>query len=224
MSILHTNNLSRVFRSHDIEVRALNHVNIEIESGQFTILNGRSGSGKTTLINLLGALDTPTEGEIYLEEQNIVTMSEVQRELLRRQKIGFIFQSVALISLMTAYENVELALRIAGYSEKQRKARAEECLTMVGLEKKMKHKPTELSGGEQQRIAIARAIAHNPSIIFADEPTAELDSHTGLLIVKIFMNLIKKEGATIVMTTHDPEMMSIADKVYTLQDGEIVNE
>lgn len=222
--LLHAHNLTRVFQSGNNKVYALNNVDISMNSGEFTILNGRSGSGKTTLINLLGALDHPTQGKIILQDKDITKMSEKERELLRRKSIGFIFQSVALMSLMTAYENVELSLRIAGYGEKKRRERTMECLSLVGLEKKMKHKPTELSGGEQQRIAIARAIAHRPSIIFADEPTAELDSHTGLSIVKTFKNLIKNEGMTIVMTTHDPEMMNIADKVYTLQDGEVVNE
>jgi len=143
---------------------------------------------------------------------------------LRRKDMGFVFQSVALVSMMTAYENVEFILRISGYPAKERKKRVEACLDRVGLAARMHHMPPELSGGEQQRVAIARAIAHRPKIIFADEPTAELDTNTGLQVVKIFRDLIEHEGATIVMTTHDPGLMDVADKVYELADGEIVNE
>lgn len=138
--------------------------------------------------------------------------------------MGFVFQSVALISLMSAYENVEFGLRIAGYDSKARKKRAEECLDMVGLAKRMHHRPSEMSGGEQQRVAIARAIAHKPQLVFADEPTAEVDTHMALQIVRIFRSLVESEGLTIVMTTHDPSMIDIADHVITLEDGEIVDE
>ncbi|MBE6884840.1 MAG: ABC transporter ATP-binding protein [Ruminococcaceae bacterium] len=223
-SILYTENLTRKFKTGTTTVTALNAVNVQIEPGKLTMLRGRSGSGKTTLINLLGALDSPTEGKVFFEGKEISNWNDGQRGKLRRKKIGFIFQSVALISSMTAYENVEFALRIAGYPRSKRRARAEQCLELVGLGKRMKHRPIELSGGEQQRVAIARAIAHKPQIIFADEPTAELDSIMGLQIVKLFKELVAKENITIVMTTHDPSMMEVADKVYTLEDGVVVDE
>ena len=169
------------------------------------------------------ALDQPTEGSVILDGMKITDMSETERDRIRRTKIGFVFQSVALVSMMTAYENVEFALRIANYPAELRKKRAEECLRLVGLSSRMKHMPQELSGGEQQRVAIARAIAHSPSVIFADEPTAELDTTTGLQVVKIFRDLVESEKATIVMTTHDVGLMDVADAVYELEDGVLVN-
>lgn len=221
--VFRTENLARCFQSGRETVHALKNININIDRGQFTILRGRSGSGKTTLMNLLGALDRPNAGKIYFNGSEITSLSDSKRDELRRQNIGFVFQSVALISLMSAYENVEFGLRIAGYPAADRKKRAEECLNMVGLGKRMHHRPHELSGGEQQRVAIARAIAHKPMVVFADEPTAELDTHMSIQIMKVFKDLVEKEGLTIVMTTHDPSMIDIADRVYTLEDGEIVD-
>ena len=200
---------------------ALKGLDLEVPEGGLTILKGRSGSGKTTLMNILSALDYPTEGDVFFREENIAKVSERFRERLRRSEIGFIFQSVALIPMMTAYENVEFALRLSKYPG-DRKARTEECLRMVGLGNRLHHLPQELSGGEQQRVAIARAIAHKPKVIFADEPTAELDTNTGLQVIKIFKELIAEEGVTIVMTTHDTELMKVGDKVYELEDGELV--
>lgn len=200
---------------------ALKGIDLEIPEGKLTILKGRSGSGKTTLMNILSALDQPTEGQVEFQGVNLNTAPERKREMLRRQQIGFVFQSVALIPMMTAYENVEFALRLAKFAG-NRKKRAEECLRMVGLGNRMQHFPQELSGGEQQRVAIARAIAHNPKVIFADEPTAELDTNTGLQVIKIFKELIEQEGITIVMTTHNPDLMSLGDAVYELEDGELL--
>ena len=202
---------------------AVDHVSIEIPRSSLTILRGRSGSGKTTLLNMLGALDYPTEGSVFLDGEDITRLSEKERELIRRSKIGFIFQSVSLIPMMSAYENVEFALRMAGIRE-GRKERVEECLKMVGLHNRMHHMPQELSGGEQQRIAIARAVAHRPGIIFADEPTAELDSNTALHVVKLFREMVEKEGVTIVMTTHDITLMGAGDVVYELEDGRLKDE
>lgn len=203
---------------------ALKGLTLTVSENKLTILKGRSGSGKTTLMNMMGALDYPTEGDIFFDGKSITKASEQKRDNLRRREMGFVFQSVALVSMMTAYENVEFILRISGYPAKERKRRVETCLDRVGLAARMHHMPPELSGGEQQRVAIARAIAHKPKIIFADEPTAELDTNTGLQVVKIFKDLIEYEGATIVMTTHDPGLMEVADKVYELADGEIINE
>ena len=200
---------------------ALKGLDFEIEKGKLTVLKGRSGSGKTTLMNILSALDLPTEGKVYLEGEDITALSEKQRTLLRRRKIGYIFQSVALVPMMTAYENVEFALRLTDYRG-NRKARVEECLRLVGLGNRQNHMPQELSGGEQQRVAIARAIVHKPEILFADEPTAELDTNTGRQVMKIFKDLCASEGVTIVMTTHDPGLMELADHSFQLEDGEFV--
>ena len=222
--LIATKDLCRRFTLGKETTDALKGINISIEKNKLTILKGRSGSGKTTLMNLIGALDKPTSGHVYFDKKDIGAMSEISCDTLRRKHMGFIFQSVGLISLMSAYENVEFGLRVAGYDPKSRQKRAEECLALVGLSKRMHHRPSELSGGEQQRVAIARAIAHRPELVLADEPTAELDTHRGLQIVKLFKDLVMYEGITILMTTHDPGMVSIADKVFTLEDGEITDE
>ncbi len=221
--MIRTENISRQFKSGREIVYALRDINIEIQSKSLTILRGRSGSGKTTLINLMGALDSPTAGKIFIDDKEITSLSDVKKDNLRRNSIGFIFQSIALMPLMTAYENVDFGLRVAGYEPGERKKRAEDCLAMVGLQKRMHHLPQELSGGEQQRVAIARAIAHKPKVVFADEPTAELDTNMGLQVVKVLKDLVQEEGLTVIMTTHDPSMVDIADCVYTLEDGMIVD-
>ena len=218
-----TKGVKRSFSTSGGEFWALKGVDVEIPRGKLTILKGRSGSGKTTLLNILGALDKPTEGDVLFDGKSIVTMSERRRAALRRKEIGFVFQSVALIPMMTAQENVEYALRMAR-SRENRTNRAIECLKMVGLGTRMQHMPQELSGGEQQRVAIARALAHRPKVIFADEPTGELDTLTGLQVVKIFKDLAQQEGVTIVMTTHDTGLMEIGDAVYELEDGEQVGK
>lgn len=222
--ILTTENICKTYRSGDTSVDALKDVNVAIRPGKLTMLRGRSGSGKTTLMNLLGALDLPTSGKIFFKDQEITALPESKRVLLRRHDMGFVFQSVALISNMSAYENVEFGLRLAGTPAAERRARAEECLELVGLGKRMTHRSHELSGGEQQRVAIARAIAHRPQLIFADEPTAELDTNMGLLVMQLFKKLVAEEGLTILMTTHDPNMVELADHVYVLEDGVIVDE
>ena len=222
MAIITTENVCRDFGSGKGIVHALKNINIEIEEGALTMLRGRSGSGKTTLMNSLGALDRPTSGKVFLNGTDITKLSERKRDLLRCREVGFVFQSVALIASMSAYENVDFGMRISGVSAAERKKRAEECLTLVGLGKRMNHRPHELSGGEQQRVAIARAIAHAPKVLFADEPTAELDTQMGLRVISMFKDLIRERGLTIVMTTHDPNMMELADHVYTLEDVEII--
>ncbi|MDE7280727.1 MAG: ABC transporter ATP-binding protein [Ruminiclostridium sp.] len=221
--ILKANAVSRRFKIGDGSVvNALQGVDLEVQSGQLVCLRGRSGSGKTTLINILGALDKPDEGTVFFDGTEITALSPSQQDSLRRHDMAFVFQSVALMSTMTAFENVEFALRLAGAPLSQRKQRAKDCLTRVGLEKRMTHRPGELSGGEQQRVAIARAVSHKPKIIFADEPTAALDTPTGLAVMKLFRDFITAEGLTIVMTTHDETMMELADKVYALEDGKLV--
>ena len=223
-NILVTKDVFQAFPVAGVEdFYALKNINIEIPRGKLTILRGRSGSGKTTLMNILGALDKPRSGEVLFDGKEISKLSEGESEKLRKRDIGFVFQSVALIPMMTAYENVEFALRLADYKG-DRKKRTEEGLRLVGLSQRMYHLPQEMSGGEQQRVAIARAIVHEPKVIFADEPTAELDTNTGLQIMKIFKDLVESQGITIVMTTHDTGLMEIADCIYHLEDGEIVEE
>jgi putative ABC transport system ATP-binding protein len=216
--IYRAEHLSRCFPSGRETIKVLNNINIDIPRNSLTMFKGRSGSGKTTLINLLGALDLPTSGLIYFQDTEITRMPENRRDQLRRLQMGFIFQSVALITSMTAFENVEFALRVAGIDARSRSKRAEEVLELVGLEKRMKHRTQELSGGEQQRVAIARAISHRPTVVFADEPTAELDTNMGLQVVSLFRSLVEKEGLTIVMSTHDPNMIELADQVFCLDN------
>ncbi len=221
-NMIQARNVRRCFRVSGNDFWALKGVDMDVPAGALTILRGRSGSGKTTLMNILGALDAPTDGSVLFDGQDIVELDDHARTKLRRERIGFVFQSVALIPMMTALENVEYALRLARYKG-DRRERALECLRLVGLSARQKHMPQELSGGEQQRVAIARAIAHRPRVIFADEPTGELDTVTGLQVVKIFKDLTAQEGVTIVMTTHDVGLMEIGDAVYELEGGEVVS-
>ena len=220
--MLRARGVTRAFPVSGGKFWALRGIDADIPAGALTILKGRSGSGKTTLLNILSALDRPTAGEVLFDGQDVACMSEDERTRLRRRRIGFVFQSVALIPMMNARENVEFALRLARVRGNL-SARAMECLRLVGLDKRAGHMPQELSGGEQQRVAIARAIAHRPSVLFADEPTGELDTNTSLRVVKIFKDLIEAEGVTIVMTTHDTGLMEIGDRVYEIEDGEIVH-
>ena len=221
-NIIVAKNVDRIFHTPSGDFKALKDINVEIPAGKLTILRGRSGSGKTTLMNILGALDKPTGGSVLLEGKDIVQLDENARAKLRRNDIGFVFQSVALIPMMTALENVEFALRMTKYKG-DLSARAMECLKLVGLSQRAYHLPQELSGGEQQRVAIARAIAHRPKVLFTDEPTGALDTVTGLTVVKIFKELTSQEGVTIVMTTHDVGLMELGDKVYELEGGELIH-
>lgn len=223
-NILKAEHISREFKIGDGSiVHALTDIDLEVNEGELVCLRGRSGSGKTTLINILGALDRPDGGNVYFCGEDIVKLSDPKRDKLRRERLSFVFQSVALISTMTALENVEFSLRLAGHPIQGRTKRAKECLARVGLGKRMYHRPGELSGGEQQRVAIARAVANKPKIIFADEPTAALDSNTGTAVLALFRELVHDDGITVVMTTHDEAMMQLADVVYSLEDGEIVD-
>lgn len=199
----------------------LKGVNLKIDPGTLVMLKGRSGSGKTTLLNIMGGLDLPTEGEVYFGETKINALSDAERTKIRRNQMGFIFQAFALMPLLSAWENVELSLRMAGVPRKQWKDLIEESLDMVGLLKRKDHRPYELSGGEQQRVAIARALVHKPSIILADEPTAELDSKRSMEMIETFKRLIDREGLTVCMTTHDPAIMEVADTIYEMVDGQL---
>ena len=223
-NLIIVDNISRIYRTGNEDFYALRDVSMSVAKQQLTILRGRSGSGKTTLINMLGALDRPTSGSVLFGEDDLTRMSDSARDEFRRVNVGFVFQSIALITTMSAYENVEFALRIVKVPHHERKERVEECLSLVGLEQRMYHRPHELSGGEQQRVAIARAIAPRPVVVFADEPTAELDTNTGLQVIRLFKKVIEEQNITIVMTTHDPNMMEVGDKVILLEDGKIVSE
>ncbi len=220
--LIRIENITRSFTVGGEVINAVNNISLAIEPNSFTLLQGPSGSGKTTLLNLLGALDYPTAGKIFFNNQDIALQSDQQRDKLRREEFGFVFQSVALISLMSAVENVDFRLRISDYPVAKRRNRAEKCLSLVNLKKRMMHRPHELSGGEQQRVAIARAIANHPGVIFADEPTGELDTHSGLQVVKIFKDFIENEGVTVIMTSHDPNMADLADHVIDMEDGRLV--
>lgn len=221
-SVIRTNKIVRAFPvAGGNTFYALKEIDVEIPRGKLTILKGRSGSGKTTLLNILSALDKATEGEVFFDNTELGSMNEEERDLFRRYEVGFVFQSVALIPIMNAYENVDFGLRLAGYQE-ERAPRIKHVLKMVGLAGRMNHMPMQMSGGEQQRVAIARAVAHKPQIIFADEPTGALDTASGLAVMKLFKELIEDEGITIVMTTHDPALMELGDVVYELEDGEII--
>lgn len=216
--------VSRIFPVPGGEFAALKNINAEIGKGSFTILKGRSGSGKTTLMNIIGGLDSPTKGKVYLEGKEISSLSERERENLRRKDFGFVFQSVSLIPSLNAYQNVEFSMRLAGHKiDGSTQKRVKECLRMVGLSNRMTHMPAELSGGEQQRVAIARAIAHHPRVIFADEPTAELDSAMAANVTELFKTMAAREGITVLMTTHDVGLMDAADSIIELESGERIN-
>ena len=219
--IIKTDDIHKSFPLGNHEMlEVLKGVNIEVPKASLTILKGRSGSGKTTLLNILSMLDDPTSGKVIIYDRDVGGMNKKQIEAMRRYNVGFVFQSVALVPIMSAYENVDFALKLADYKG-DRDARIKEVLSVVGLEKRMTHMPSQMSGGEQQRVAIARAVSHKPKIIFADEPTGALDTATGLGIIKLFKELIEKEGITIVMTTHDPNLMVFGDAVYEMEDGEL---
>ena len=216
--------VTRVFQVPGGEFAALKGINAEINKGSFTILKGRSGSGKTTLMNIVGGLDYPTSGRVLLEGNVISDLSEKEKENLRRKEFGFVFQAVSLIPSLNAYQNVEFSLRLAGHKiDAEADKRVKECLKMVGLAGRMTHMPAEMSGGEQQRVAIARAIAHRPRIIFADEPTAELDSAMAAKVTELFKTMTQKEGITVLMTTHDMGLMDAADSIIELESGERIN-
>lgn len=221
MNAIHVQDLERNFGSGNQIVRALRGVNLSIEAGQFIALKGRSGSGKTTLLNCLGGLDEPSAGSIQIYGRDLHNLSDKERTLWRRQEVGFIFQSFGLVPTLSAFENVELILRLAKVPRKERPARANYCLDLVGLGKWADHRPYEMSGGQQQRVAIARAIANRPRLILADEPTGELDSDTALEVLGLFRQIIQEEKMTMLMTSHDNLVDEFVDQVLHLQDGVI---
>lgn len=218
--VIEVKGVNRIFPVPGGEFQALKDINVNIPAGNLAILKGRSGSGKTTLMNIIGALDDPSSGTVKLEGREIGKLSDKERENLRRKEMGFVFQAVSLIPTMNAFQNVEFSMRLAGIrAGRERDKRVEECLKLVGLGNRMHHMPAEMSGGEQQRVAIARAIAHSPKLILADEPTAELDSAMAAQVVKLFQEMTRKEGITILMTTHDVGLMDAGDMIIELEGG-----
>lgn len=213
--------VSRLYHLGGEEIAAVRDVTLDVHPGQLVALRGRSGSGKTTLLNLLSGLDRPTSGTTEIIGQDTSKLSDGALTKLRRHEIGFIFQTFALLPVLSAYENVELPLRISGTKSSERHDRTVEVLGLVGLSKRMDHRPFELSGGEQERVAIARALVNRPSLIVADEPTGELDSVTGLQIMLLFRRIVNDEGVTILMATHDPTISDISDQTYIMTDGAI---
>jgi ABC-type lipoprotein export system ATPase subunit len=204
-------------------VPALRGVSLEVPSGTFVALEGRSGSGKTTLLNMIGGLDEPTTGEIELYGQPLSILSQDRLTLLRREQLGFIFQSFALLPIFSAFENVEVPLRIEGrLVREERRARVREVLALVGLEQQAAQRPPELSGGQQQRVAIARALVTRPRLLLADEPTGELDSATGRAILELLRDIVRATGVTLVMATHDRAVRAYADIVYEMSDGQLI--
>ncbi|MCS6908644.1 MAG: ABC transporter ATP-binding protein [Anaerolineales bacterium] len=222
--VLRTEHLTKIYRMGEVDVVALRDVNFAVRRGEFVAIMGASGSGKSTLLHLLGGLDTPTEGEVYLNGQALSKLSDDQITLLRRQKIGFIFQFYNLLPTLNAVENVALPLMIDGQHPSQYQAKVTELLHLVRLEGRETHRPDQLSGGQQQRVAIARAFVNQPEIVLADEPTGNLDSRSGKAILELLKKVCKEFRTTVVMVTHDPKAASYADRVVFLKDGQILNE
>jgi putative ABC transport system ATP-binding protein len=216
-------NLSKIFKSGDAEIRAVDNVSFAIPEGQFVAITGRSGSGKSTLLYQLGLLDQPTKGTIEIDGIDVTKLSENEQTMLRLHALGYIFQDYAILPTLTALENVMVPLLMQGVAEATARHKAELALKRVGLGDRMNNVPGQLSGGQQQRVSIARAIGHDPKIVFADEPTANLDSETSRTVLDAFLDL-NKEGQTIIMVTHEPEYAALADRIITLADGKIVGD
>ncbi len=222
--ILRTESLKKEYAMGKLTVKALNGVNIEIKKGEFVALMGPSGSGKTTLLNLIGLLDEPSSGEIFIDKCQMSNLVDEEKTNMRLEKLGYVFQFFNLINELTAIENVGLPLLLKGIPKKEADAKAKEHLKLVGLEHRMHNKPNELSGGEQQRVAIARALTGEPVLLLADEPTANLDSKTADEIIGLFRKLNSERGETIFMVTHEPELGKRTDRIIRLRDGVVEKE
>ncbi|MBA2718965.1 MAG: ABC transporter ATP-binding protein [Chloroflexi bacterium] len=214
----------RDYPSGDTVIHALRGVNLAADPGELVAVRGRSGSGKTTFLNILGGLDQPTSGRVIIDGHEVSSMSEDELVDVRRRSVAFIFQSFGLVPILSAAENVEIPLRLVRAEPRGRDARVRELLELVGLGDRAKHRPHELSGGEQQRVAIARALANRPRILLADEPTGQLDSETGHVIMMLLRDVVRTEGVTAVVATHDPVMLDVADRVLELRDGELFEQ
>ena len=223
LPLITTVDLWRTYLLGSEEINALRGVNFNVMPGQFIAVVGRSGSGKTTLLNILAGLDKPTSGKVLFQDRDVADMSEHDLTELRRHQIGFVFQSFGLLPLLSALENVELPLRIAGVRTREREERTRDALEIVGLWNRAKHRPYELSGGEQQRVAIARAIVNEPPLILADEPTGELDSNNARSIFGLFKEMVQNRGISVVSATHDSTLLEMADEVKEIRDGQLTD-
>jgi putative ABC transport system ATP-binding protein len=223
MSVIEINDVKKTYKIGEIETQALRGVSMNFEKGEFTALVGPSGSGKTTLLQLIGCLDRPTSGTIHIDGRDVTHLNANQRADLRKSTIGFVFQFFALIPGLNAYENVELPLLLNGEKPQARKERVNQMLAAVGLSGRASHRPDQLSGGEQQRVAIARALAVNPTMLLADEPTANLDTDNGRQVMEIMRRLNQETGVTFIFATHDPRVVTYARRVVQLRDGVTVD-
>jgi putative ABC transport system ATP-binding protein len=221
--MINIKNLSKIFTSGDAEIRAVDDISLTIPEGQFIAITGRSGSGKSTLLYQLGLLDRPTHGEIFIDSINATELSDNDQTRMRLHALGYIFQDYAILPSLTALENVMVPLLMQGLSESEANAKAVKALNRVGLGDRMGNLPAQLSGGQQQRVSIARAIGHDPKIVFADEPTANLDSETSRTVLDAFLEL-NKEGQTIVMVTHEHEYALLTHRIIELRDGKVVSD
>jgi putative ABC transport system ATP-binding protein len=224
MEVIRLEDVTRVYRIGEVETYALRGLTLTVEEGEFTALVGPSGSGKTTALQVMGCLDKPTSGRVLLKGEDVSKLSGSKRADLRRGSIGFVFQFFALLPGLNAYENIELPLLLARKNGRQRKERVTELLEAVGLSDRAKHRPDQMSGGEQQRVAVARALATNPILILADEPTANLDTENGRQVMEIMLRLNEETGTTFVCATHDPRVVAFARRVVELRDGKVSDD
>jgi putative ABC transport system ATP-binding protein len=224
MNVIETNNLIKIYQQGDIEVKALNDLSINFQQGEFTAIVGPSGSGKTTFLNSIGGLDTPTSGKVVINNVDITNLKSNQLIDFRLRNIGFVFQAYNLIPVLTAKENVEFIMLMQGDSASERKKRAEELLSAVGLSDQINRRPGQLSGGQQQRVAVARALASKPKFVLADEPTANLDSTSTSNLLDIMHRLNKEENMTFIFSTHDQRVIDRAQRIITLEDGKILSD
>jgi len=220
-SIVRTKGVTKVYRMGNNEVHALRGIDLEIKAGEYVSIMGPSGSGKSTLFNMIGGLDKPTSGKVYIEEVDVAQLDAYELAWLRCRKIGYIFQTFNIIPVMTALENVMLPMTFAGLTTDEAREKGAELLALVGLGDRINHKPYELSGGQQQRVAVARALANDPTLILADEPTGNLDLATGREIIELLKKMNKTRNVTVISNTHDHKMVSVSDRIVRIQDGQV---
>jgi putative ABC transport system ATP-binding protein len=224
MEVIRTEKLEKIYQDNSVPVHALKGIDLSIKKGEFLVIAGPSGSGKTTLLNLIGALDIPTKGKVFLEEDDISQKTKNELSQLRLQKIGFVFQAYNLIPVLSALENIEFTMMLRGIAEKEREERALEAMKELGIEELAHKRPNEMSGGQQQRVAVARAIVNNPSIVLADEPTANLDTDTGANLLDLMEKMNQEREITFVFSSHDPQVIGRAKRLLNLRDGRIDNQ
>jgi len=224
MKVLEIKNAHKVYNSSEVKVHAVNGVNLDFEKGEFAAIVGPSGSGKTTLLNMIGGLDTPTDGEIMVDNTNLAGLKSSKLIDFRMRNIGFVFQSYNLIPVLTAKENVEFIMSLQNWDKKEKDARTHELLEAVGLGDRMNSRPSKLSGGQQQRVAVARALASKPKFVLADEPTANLDSKSTETLLEIMEKLNREEGITFIFSTHDARVVKKARRVITVEDGKVISD